>query len=143
MSRWKYVGFVLIVVGSLSEYTVFFRGTIFPTVFFLNSCGLVVVSYLLTDDDSVVHIPRYLLGPLMMLFGAYALTIPFQPTVFYRRIIDIIVITISILLIPQIIDRSIFFVTVRNLSAVLVSIGLPAVFIGPYSLSGITFGYPW
>ncbi|AHB67508.1 hypothetical protein HISP_10790 [Haloarcula hispanica N601] len=143
MNRWKSVGFVLILVGSLSTYTVFFQGTFLPTVLVLGSCGLFVASYLLTDEDSVVRIPRYLLGPGIMLFGAYVLTIPFRPTVLYRPLIDLIIITVSMLLIPQTIDRSIFFVTVRNLSTVLVLIGLPAVFVGPYSLLGTTIGYPW
>jgi O-antigen ligase len=142
MNWWKYVGFVLILVGSMSANTVFFRGTFLPPVLVLGSCGLFVASYLLTADDSVVRIPRYLLGPGIMLFGAYALTIPFRATVFYRPVIDLIIITVGMLLIPQTIDRSIFFVTVRNLSTGLVIIGLPAVFVGPYSLHGIRFGYP-
>jgi O-antigen ligase len=126
----------------MSANTVFFRGTFLPPVLVLGSCGLFVASYLLTADDSVVRIPRYLLGPGIMLFGAYALTIPFRATVFYRPVIDLIIITVGMLLIPQTIDRSIFFVTVRNLSTGLVIIGLPAVFVGPYSLHGIRFGYP-
>jgi O-antigen ligase len=46
------------------------------------------------------------------------------------------------LLIPQTIDRSIFFVIVGSLATGLVIIGLPAVFTGPYSLLGTRFGYP-
>ncbi|WP_459190888.1 O-antigen ligase family protein [Halosimplex sp. J119] len=142
MNRWRYVGFVLILVGSLSTYTVFFRGTFLPTVLVLGSYGLFAASYLLTDNDNVVRIPRYLLGPGIMLFVGYALTIPLQPTVFYRPLVDLIIICISMLLIPQTIDRSIFFVIVRGLATGLVIIGLPAVFVGPYSLLGTTFGYP-
>jgi O-antigen ligase len=113
-----------------------------PPVLVLSSCGLFVASYLFTNNSSVVRIPRYLLGPGIMLFGAYALTIPFRPTVIYRPLIDLIVIIVSILLIPQAIDRSFFFGIVRYLATMMVLIGLPAVFVGPYSLLGTKFGYP-
>jgi O-antigen ligase len=46
-------------------------------------------------------------------------------------------------LIPESIDRSVFFVVVRNLSALLVLVGLPAVVLGPYSALGRTFGELW
>lgn len=142
MNYLKYFGFILILVGSMATYTVFFRGTLFPTLFVLGSCSLFVVSYLIIDE-SRVHIPRYLLGPFIVLLGAYAITMPFRPTVFYRPVIDLIVMSVSMLLIPQAIDRSVFFVAVRNLSTILVLIGLPAIVAGPYSLFGTTVGYLW
>mgnify|MGYP000347918761 CR=1 FL=1 len=142
MDRWKYFALIFVLVGSLSDYSVFFRGTIFPTVFVLGSCFLFVTLYLVIDDRTL-HIPRYLLVPLTTLLCAYAITMPFRPEVFYRSIIDITVLSVSVLLIPQVIDRSLFFYFVQNLSVLLVLIGLPAVIIGPYSLFGTTIGYPW
>lgn len=143
MNQWDYTGFVLILIGSMSAYMEFIRGTAYPTILVLSSCGLFILSYLLAGGDRVLRIPRFVFWALIILFGVYAFTMPFRPIVFYRPIIDLIVITVSMLLIPQVIDRSTFFVTVRSLSTTLVLVGLPAVFIGPYSLLGTTVGYQW
>lgn len=142
MNFWKRFVFVLFLLGSLTGYSTYFRGTSFPTIIVLGTGCLFLTMNFLADENRVC-IPKFLHKPILALFGALVLTLPLQPLVFYRPIIDIIIITSTVLILPQAIDRIVFFNTVSIIAMITVLVGVPAVFFGPYSAFGEIIGYPW
>ncbi|WP_330632553.1 O-antigen ligase family protein [Halocatena halophila] len=105
-------------------------------VLILSTYGIIFFLYIYYKD-SVFKQQRfvfYTLGGVWFLYMLHLLIPPTSPELFVRVLIFVVVSAINILLIPRVIQPSVFFRTVSRLGALVVVVGLPAVFIGPYTV---------